>query len=105
MLRIAGDHVIRADVDPGKRIAGRVNRRARDAAGAVSAAVYVAQSSLTRGLGVYQLIHGVSVERGERLDVGEDEPLILDDGGADAAAIDVLHELRFALAVDVEGIL
>ena len=101
-LRVVARDVVRADVQPGQHVAAGVNRGVRRAGGAVAAADDVAPLPLTRALRVDGTRERLGLLGAQNLQVREEERLVALDRAADAETVDVLDELAFREAVDVE---
>src|SRR5258708_5207237 len=96
MLGIVGNNIVGANIDSAHYIAGRIHRSAATARGTVPATHHVTQNALAGLRGKDSSSYGLRIQGSQGLDVGKDEQFVLYDRTADAASVDVLHELALA---------
>src|SRR5262249_48065727 len=98
-LRVARADIVSSDADAGQHVAVRIDRCAGDTRRKIAPALHVAEDALA-GLGRVDSARGHRAgARAQRLNFEEKERAVLDDRSADAAAEDILLELRLAHVV------
>ena len=101
VLRVAGADVVGADAEAGQGIARRVDRSSGSAGGLITPAFHIPQNALTRGGRVHGARRAGAGARMQSLVFEKEKGLVLDHRAADAAAENILLQLRLADAIDV----